>query len=98
MAESSSATRMFPAGMGSSSARTGVAGGGEHGHQHAKHRVARLRLALDDAAVVADDFRDQGEPEAAPARLRRHKRIEQMGHQVFGNARDRKSTRLNSSH
>src|SRR5215831_17013380 len=87
MAESSSATRMFPAGMESSSARAGIADGGEHGHQHAKYRVARLRLALDDAAVVANDFRDQGEPESAPAWLRRHERIEQMRHQIFGNAR-----------
>jgi hypothetical protein len=29
----------------------------EHRQQHAEGGLARLRLALDDAAVIADDFR-----------------------------------------
>src|SRR5947209_1393986 len=60
MAASSSAIRMFAAGMAFPSARTGGSrpAAGVHGHQHAKDGVAGLRLAFDDAAVVADDLGD----------------------------------------
>src|ERR1043165_9774226 len=65
IAASSSATSMFPAGMSSSSgyaARPGAVPC-EHRHQHAKNGMTRLRLAFDDAAVIADDLGDEREAE-----------------------------------
>src|SRR2546430_91873 len=84
IAESSSATSIFPAGIASSSGsatRRGVVSC-EHRHQHTENGVSRLRLAFDDPAVVADDLGDQREAESGTARLRRHERIEQMRQQV----------------
>src|SRR6185436_3262977 len=88
IAESSSATSMFPAGITSSSGsatRQGVVSC-EHRHQHAEHGVSRLRLAFDDPAVITDDLGDQREAEPRARRLRGHEGIEQMRQQVRGHA------------
>src|SRR5689334_8663689 len=88
IALSSSATSMFPAGMGSSSgfaARHGVVPC-EHRHQHTKNGMSRLRLALDDPAVVADNLRDQCKTEAGSGRLGGDERVEQMRQEVRRNA------------
>src|ERR1051325_7227935 len=88
IAESSSATSMFPAGIAPSSgsaARHGVVPC-EHRHQHAKDCVSRLRLALDDPAVIADDLGDEREAKPRAGRLRGHKRIEQMRQQISRHA------------
>src|SRR5205814_1722206 len=79
IAESSSATSMFPAGIASSSGsatRRGVVSC-EHRHQDAKGRVSRLRLAFDDPAMIADDLGDQRKAEPGAGRFGRHERIEQ---------------------
>src|SRR5689334_11782297 len=84
IAVSSSATSMFPAGIASSSgfaARHGVVPC-EHRHQHAEDGMARLRLAFDDPAVIADDLGDQCKSEAGSGRLGGHERIEQVRQQV----------------
>src|SRR3954452_6877865 len=84
IAASASATNMFPAGITSSSGsatRQGVVSC-EHRHQHAKHRVARLRLTFDDPAVIADDLGDQREAEPRAGRFRCHERVEQMRQQI----------------
>src|ERR1044072_3875723 len=87
IAESSSATSMFPAGIVSSSGsatRQGVVAC-EHRHQNAENGVTRLRLALDDPAMVADDLGDQCKTEAASGRLGGDEgieQVEQMRHQV----------------
>src|SRR5436190_12729240 len=87
MAPSSSATRMLPGGMESSSGRAGRLGVGEHGHQHAKDRMPRLRFAFDDATVISDDLGDQREPEPTASRLRGDERIKQMRQEIVGHAR-----------
>src|SRR5262245_59255123 len=87
MAASSSATKMLPAGMGSSSGHAARLGVDEHGHQHSKHSVTRLRLALDDTAVIANNLGYQRQSEPTACRLRGHERIKQMRQQVLGNAR-----------
>src|ERR1700704_4320464 len=89
MAASSSATKMLPVGISSSSgsaARLGVVTQ-EHGHKHAKDRTSWLRFAFDDAAVIADDLGDQREAQPRPGRLGGHERVEQMRYQIVGNAR-----------
>src|SRR5262245_15210491 len=91
IAASSSATRMLPAGiffqtpLGRTGRRRAVSG--IFRHQHTEDRAPRLRLALDHAAMVADDLGDHRKPEPASARLGGHERIEQMRHQVVGHAR-----------
>src|SRR5258708_27537743 len=52
---------------------------------HAEGGLPRLRLAFDDAAVIADDLGNERKPEPA-AKI------------VGDHGGDRKSTRLNSSH
>ena len=49
----------------------------EHRHQDAENGVSRLRLAFDDAAVIADDLGHQCKTEASSGRLGGHERIEQ---------------------
>src|SRR5262249_49233505 len=67
IAASSSAINMLPAGIGITSGfRLGVVAR-EHGHQHPKDRSSRLRLAFDDAAVVADDLGGQCKTQAGTA-------------------------------
>ena len=55
-------------------------------HQNAKGGAARLRLAFDDAAVVADDLGDQCKTEAGSVRLRGDEGIEEVGQHVFRHA------------
>src|ERR1700689_2014298 len=89
MAESSSAINMLPAGIGITSgfsARLGVVTR-ELGHEHAKDRPPRLRLAFDDAAVIADDLGGKRETQPGAGGLGGHERIEEMRHQVLGHAR-----------
>src|SRR3954463_6880505 len=86
IAVSSSATRMLAEGIGSLSTFGGFDVARVHGHEHTKRRAAGLRLALDDAAVVAHDLRHQCKTEAASARLGRHERIEQMRHELVMHA------------
>src|ERR1700680_767644 len=89
MAASSSAINMLPAGISitsGSAARLGVVTR-EHGHKHAKDRPARLRLALDDAAMIPNDLGGERETKPASGRLGGHERIEKMRHQVLGYAR-----------
>src|SRR3954471_15972787 len=84
IAESSSATSMFPAGIASSSGsatRQGVVPC-EHRHQDAKDRVSRLRLAFDDSAVIADNFGNERETKPGAGRLCRYERIEQVRQDV----------------
>ena len=56
------------------------------GHQHAERRAARLRIAFDDAAVVADDLGNKGETKAGTIRLGGDERLEEMGDHVLGHA------------
>src|SRR5436190_11817552 len=89
IAESSSATSMFPAGIASSAGsatREGVVPC-EHRHQDAKDGVSRLRLAFDDSAVIADDFGNERETKPGASRLCRYERIEQVRQDVGGHAR-----------
>src|SRR5580704_2150156 len=89
IAASSSAIKMLPAGIGITSgfsARLGVVTR-EFGHEHAKDRPPRLRLAFDDAAVIADDLGGKRKTKSAAGRLGGHERIEQIRHQVVGHAR-----------
>src|SRR6516162_2443291 len=89
MAASSSATKMLPVGMSSSSgsaARLGVVTQ-EHGHEHTKDGSSGLRFAFDDAAVIADDLGHQRKAKARPSRLGGHEWIEQERDQVVGDAR-----------
>ena len=44
-------------------------------HEDTKHSASRLRLAFDDAAMIADDFRYQREPESRASRLGGDERI-----------------------
>src|SRR5215467_10073002 len=87
IAASSSAINMLPAGIGTTSGfRLGVAAR-EHGHQHPKGRSSRLRLAFDDAAVIADYLGGQCKTQAGTAWLGCDKRVEEVGHQVVSHAR-----------
>src|SRR5215467_7546061 len=89
IAASSSAIKMLPAGIGITSgfsARLGVVTH-ELGHKHAKDCPPRLRLAFDDAAVIADDLGSKRKTKSAPGWLRCYERIEQIRHQIFGHAR-----------
>src|SRR3984893_18809943 len=89
MAASSSATKMLPVGISSSlgsAARLGVVTQ-EHGHEHAKDGSSWLRLAFDDAAVIADDLGDQRQAEPRSGRLGGHERVEQVRQEIVGNAR-----------
>ena len=61
-----------------------VAGMGRH--QDAEGGAPRLRLAFDDAAMVADDLGDQRQAEAGAVRLRGDEGIEDVGQQVLGHA------------
>ena len=58
-------------------------------HQDAKSRPPRLRLAFDDAAVVADDLGDQRKAEAGAVRLGGDEGIEEVGQHVFRARRGR---------
>src|ERR1022692_951212 len=89
MAASSSATKMLPVGISSSlgsGARLGVVTQ-VHGHEHTKDRTSWLRLAFDDAAVIADDLGDKREAQSRPGRLGGHERVEQMREQIVRDAR-----------
>src|SRR5215468_4377549 len=89
IAASSSAIKILPAGIGSPSgfsARLGVVTR-EFGHKHTKDGSSRLRLAFDDAAVIANDLGGERKTETAATRLRGYERIEEVGHQVLGYAR-----------
>src|SRR5712691_318055 len=71
IAASSSAINMLPAGIcitSGFSARLGVVTR-ELGHEHAKDRSSRLRLAFDDAAVITDDLGGKRKTKSAPGRL-----------------------------
>src|SRR5258708_8775604 len=68
------------------SARLGVVTR-EFGHKHAKDGSSRLRLAFDDAAVIANDLGGERKAKAAAAWLGGHEGIEEIGHQVIGYAR-----------
>src|SRR5437899_11110764 len=84
MAASSSATSIFPAGIGSSSGsadREGVVPC-KHRHQEAEDGVSRLRLAFDDPTMIADDLGNQCKSEACSGRLGCHEWIEQLRQQV----------------
>src|SRR5215831_9524818 len=75
---------MLPTGisvLSGSAARLGVVTR-ELGHQYAKGRSSRLRLTLDDPAVIADDLRHQCKTEAAAGRLGGDERIEQVRQEV----------------
>src|SRR5271166_5560841 len=48
-------------------------------HQNAKRRPARMRLALDDAAMVADQLCDQCKTQTRTVRLGGDERVEQVG-------------------
>ena len=83
---------MLPAGIASSrlfdrACRLGAVARVNMGISTRKTVPSRLRLALDDAAVVADDLGDQRQPEAGAGRLGGDERIEQMRQQVVGHAR-----------
>ena len=56
-------------------------------HQDAESGAARLRLALDDAAVVADDLGDQCKAEAGAVGLGGDEGVEEIGQQVVRDAR-----------
>src|SRR5207344_3667428 len=49
----------------------------ENGHEYTKDGPSRLRLALDDPAVIADDLSHQRQAKARARRFRRHERIEE---------------------
>src|SRR4051812_5805533 len=88
MAASSSATRMLPAGIGSSlgsAARLGVVTQ-VHGHENSEDGVSWLRLTFDDPAVVAHDLGHQCKSEARAAALGRDKRVEEVRQEVLGNS------------
>src|SRR5580704_14442364 len=89
MAASSSATKILPVGMSSSSgsaARLGVVTQ-EHGHEHTKGGSSGLRFTLDDAAMIADDLGDQREAKPRSGWLGGHEGIEQMRNEIVGHAR-----------
>src|SRR3546814_14965407 len=54
--------------------------------QDPERRAPRRALDIDDAAVIADELRDQGQTQARAALLRRHDPIEQVGPDVLGDA------------
>src|SRR5215468_9307896 len=88
-AASSSAIKMLPAGISITSgfsARLGVVTR-ELGHEHAKDCPPRLRLAFDNAAVIADDLGGKRKTKSAAGRLGGYEGIEQIRHQVVGHAR-----------
>src|SRR5262249_59502117 len=85
----SPATRFLPTGfsvLSGPAARLGVVPR-ELGHQYAKGRSSRLRLTLDDPAVIADDLRHQCKTEAAAGRLGGDERIEQVRQEGVWHAR-----------
>src|SRR5262245_16408660 len=92
IAASSSATKMLPVGMflvsrvGRQNVLGDVAITAIDRHQDAENRSSRLRFTLDNAAVVADNFRDQRETTSAPVRFCGDEWIEQMRHQIFWHA------------
>src|SRR6266436_1575020 len=55
----------------------------EHRQQHAEGGSPRLRLAFDDAPVIADDLGHQRKTQSAAGLFRRDKRIEQVRKQVL---------------
>ncbi len=55
--------------------------------EHAEQGLAPQALALDHATMVTDYLRHQSKTEASSGRLAGHERLEEMRHQVFGNAR-----------
>ena len=57
-----------------------------HRQHEAEHGAPRLAVELDDAAVVADDFGDQRQPEAGAPRSGGDEGIEQVGTDVVGDA------------
>src|SRR5271156_1437316 len=67
--------------------RTARLGARIHRHEDAEDGSPRLRLAFDDAAMIADDFGNQREPKPGARGLRRHERIKQMRQQLLGHAR-----------
>jgi hypothetical protein len=56
------------------------------GQQNAEDGTLGRGLALDDAAVVADDLGDEGEAEARTPGLGRHERIEEVRLELVGDA------------
>src|SRR5665213_4317246 len=55
-------------------------------HQHTQGGSLWLRLAFNDAAVVADDLSDQRQTEAGAVGLGCDERLEEMGNEFVGNA------------
>ena len=53
----------------------------------AEYRAPWLRLAFNDAPVVADDLCDQREAQPGPVGFGGHERIENMRQKVCGNSR-----------
>src|SRR5687768_13937918 len=88
MAASSSASSMFPVGI-TFALSIGFApvAGSEHRQQDTEGRAPRSRVAFDDAAVVADDLRNQGKSQATPLGFGGHEGFEQVGQEVGRNAR-----------
>src|SRR4051794_32394222 len=84
MPASSSATRMLPARISTSLSACSRRKFGRDRHQDPKHRVPGLRLALNHTAMISNDLRDQGEPEAGPGGFGSNERVKQVRHQVFG--------------
>src|SRR5690348_9321959 len=58
-----------------------------HRHQCAKYRAAWARVALDDAAMVADDLGDEGQAETGTGRLGGDEGVEEMLHEIGRHAR-----------
>src|SRR5271169_2453074 len=92
MAASSSATRICPLRMDllsilSPSCQSRSLAGCEHRHQNPERGPPLRGLALDDAAVIADDLGDHSKTEARPLHLGGYERVEEMGLQFGGNAR-----------
>src|SRR6185437_3595766 len=84
MAWSSSATRMVEGFMARSSSDNGR---DRHGRQEdAEDGAPRLAVELDDAAMVADDLRHQGEAETGAVALGGDEGVEEMGAQIFRDA------------
>ena len=73
---------MFTSSMSSSGTAAGMGR-----HQNAEGGAARLRLAFDDAAMVADDLGDQRQAEAGAVGLGGDERIEEVGQHVLRHAR-----------
>src|SRR4029077_21242962 len=90
---SSSATRICPDGIAISSFAPTLGRSSRRRtrraqrHQHAEHCPARMRFALNDASVVANQLGHQCKTQTRALRFRRHERIEQIAKYLGRDAR-----------